>query len=164
MSRKVNRRQFVAASTVAGVGLALTGAAPSAEKPAFLGGKPVRTKGYQSWPMVDAADENSVLFGRELQVVSNVDQRDDEAEFARELLSRRANSRQEIPAAPRVDKGDQAITDLEFEIVQAQCRADFVLGIRRCVVEWPPAPKWSAVIRAARSVSSSKGVLASSHC
>jgi dTDP-4-amino-4,6-dideoxygalactose transaminase len=61
MSRTVNRRQFVAASTAAGVGLALTGAAPSAAKPAFLGGQPVRTKGYQSWPIVDAADEKSVL-------------------------------------------------------------------------------------------------------
>jgi perosamine synthetase len=61
MSREVNRRQFVAATTSAGVGLALTGAAQAAEKPALLDGKPVRTKGYQSWPMVDAADEKSVL-------------------------------------------------------------------------------------------------------
>lgn len=61
MSRGVNRRQFVAAATSAGVGLTVTGAAHAAEKPAALGGKPVRTKGYQSWPMVDAADEESVL-------------------------------------------------------------------------------------------------------
>jgi len=61
MSRGVNRRQFVAASASAGVGMALTGTARAADKPAFLGGKPVRTKGYQSWPMVDAADENAVL-------------------------------------------------------------------------------------------------------
>jgi perosamine synthetase len=61
MSREVNRRQFIAATTSAGAGLALTGAAPAAEKPAMLGGKPVRTKGYPSWPMVDAADEKSVL-------------------------------------------------------------------------------------------------------
>ncbi|MFH1921203.1 MAG: DegT/DnrJ/EryC1/StrS family aminotransferase [Planctomycetota bacterium] len=61
MSREVSRRQFISATTSAGVGLALTGATHAAEKPAFLGGKPVRTKGYQSWPMVDAADEKSVL-------------------------------------------------------------------------------------------------------
>ena len=61
MSREVNRRQFIATTTSAGVGLALTGAAQSAEKPAALGGTPVRTKGYQSWPMVDAADEKAVL-------------------------------------------------------------------------------------------------------
>ena len=61
MSSGVNRRQFVAASASAGVGMALTGSARAADKPAFLGGKPVRTKGYQSWPLVDAADENAVL-------------------------------------------------------------------------------------------------------
>ena len=61
MSRELNRRQFVAATTSAGVGLALTGVAQAAEKPAVLGGKPVRTGGYQSWPKVDAADEKSVL-------------------------------------------------------------------------------------------------------
>ena len=60
MSRGVNRRQFVAATTTAGVGLALTGVAQAAEKPAMLGGKPVRTKGYGSWPLVDDLDEKSV--------------------------------------------------------------------------------------------------------
>lgn len=59
MSREVNRRQFIAATTSAGVGLALTGAA-AAEKPALLGGTPVRTKGYQSWPIVASADEQAV--------------------------------------------------------------------------------------------------------
>ena len=61
MSREVNRRQFIAATASAGVGLALTGATQAAEKPAVLGGKPVRTKGYGAWPMVDAADEKAVL-------------------------------------------------------------------------------------------------------
>ncbi len=61
MSRKANRRQFIAATTSAGVGLALTGNARAAEKPAVLDGKPVRTKGYGSWPLVDADDEKSVL-------------------------------------------------------------------------------------------------------
>ena len=61
MSREVNRRQFIGATTSAGVGLTLAGAARSAEKPALLGGKPVRTKGYSSWPRVTGADEQSVL-------------------------------------------------------------------------------------------------------
>jgi perosamine synthetase len=61
MSREVSRRQFVAATTSAGVGLALTGVARAAEKPAALGGKPIRTEGYQSWPMVRPVDEKSVL-------------------------------------------------------------------------------------------------------
>ena len=61
MSREVNRRQFIAATTAAGVGLALTGATQAAEKPALLGGKPVRTKGYQSWPVARPTDEKAVL-------------------------------------------------------------------------------------------------------
>jgi dTDP-4-amino-4,6-dideoxygalactose transaminase len=61
MANHVNRRRFVAATASAGVGLALTGAVPAADKPAFLGGQPVRTKGYLSWPLVDAADEQAVL-------------------------------------------------------------------------------------------------------
>ncbi len=61
MSREVSRRQFIGATTSAGVGLALAGTARAAEKPAILGGKPVRAKGYQSWPLVDVADEQAVL-------------------------------------------------------------------------------------------------------
>ncbi len=57
----VNRREFVAATTTAGVGLALAGVAQGADKPAKLGGNPVRTKGYGSWPLVDDLDEKSVL-------------------------------------------------------------------------------------------------------
>jgi len=60
MSRGVNRRQFIAATSAAGVGLALAGAASAGEKPAALGGKPVRTKGYPSWPMVHDSDEKAV--------------------------------------------------------------------------------------------------------
>ena len=62
MSLEVNRRQFVAATASAGVGLALTGGTQAAEKPAFLGGKRVRTKkGYQTWPIVTPMSEKSVL-------------------------------------------------------------------------------------------------------
>ena len=65
MSHQVNRRQFIVATTSAGVGVGLTltgtGHARAAEKPALLGGKPVHSGGYPSWPMVTSADENSVL-------------------------------------------------------------------------------------------------------
>ncbi len=60
MKSEVNRRQFIAATTAAGAALTLTGAAGDAGKPAKLGGKPVRTKGFQSWPVVNAGDEKSV--------------------------------------------------------------------------------------------------------
>ena len=61
MSREVSRRRFVAAATAGSVGLALTGTARAAEKPAMLGGKRLRTQGYQHWPMVEAPDEQAVL-------------------------------------------------------------------------------------------------------
>jgi len=61
MSRQVNRRQFVAATTSVGVGLVLTGVGRGADKPALLGGKPMRSGGYPSWPVVTPADEKSVL-------------------------------------------------------------------------------------------------------
>lgn len=61
MSRGLSRRGFIAASTAAGVGLTLTSPAAAAEKPAVLGGKPVRKGGYQSWPVVKEEDEKAVL-------------------------------------------------------------------------------------------------------
>jgi perosamine synthetase len=61
MTREVNRRQFIAATTSAGVGLALMGARENTAKPALLGGAPVRTAGYQPWPVATAEDELAVL-------------------------------------------------------------------------------------------------------
>lgn len=65
MSRDVNRRQFIAAATSAGVGLALAGSVQAADKaidkPAMLGGKPVRMTGGPSWPQVADKDEKAVL-------------------------------------------------------------------------------------------------------
>ena len=61
MTREVNRRDFMAASATAGVGLALVGAVQAAPKPALLGGTPVRTEGFQSWPVPTEEDEQAVL-------------------------------------------------------------------------------------------------------
>jgi dTDP-4-amino-4,6-dideoxygalactose transaminase len=61
MSHQVNRRQFVAATTSAGLGLTLAGTTRAADKPAILGGNPIRKSSYPSWPIVDAADEKAVL-------------------------------------------------------------------------------------------------------
>jgi len=62
MNGEVNRRQFIAATTAAGVGLTLPQVVRSAEKPALLGGKPVRAKGgSKPWPMVSERDEKAVL-------------------------------------------------------------------------------------------------------
>ncbi len=52
MSRQVSRRQFMATTTAATVGVAVSTSSQAGEKPALLGGKPVRTKGYASWPWV----------------------------------------------------------------------------------------------------------------
>lgn len=61
MKSEFNRRQFIAATTAAGAALTLTGAAGETGKPAKLGGKPVRTKSFPSWPNVGAAEEKGVL-------------------------------------------------------------------------------------------------------
>ena len=63
MSEPMNRRRFVAATAAAGFGLAAGGAgsAAPADKPALLGGKPVRTKGFPGWPNVAEPDEKAVL-------------------------------------------------------------------------------------------------------
>jgi dTDP-4-amino-4,6-dideoxygalactose transaminase len=63
MSDLLNRRRFVAATAAAGLGLAAmrdATAAASAEKPALLGGKPVRTKDFQPWPVATDLDAESV--------------------------------------------------------------------------------------------------------
>lgn len=61
MSHEVNRRAFLAAATAAGVGAVMTGRVGAAEeKPAILGGSPVRTQGYPSWPIVRETDGKAV--------------------------------------------------------------------------------------------------------
>lgn len=62
MGREVSRRQFVAATTSAGVGPALNEVTRAAEEPAVLGRRPICARGYQSWAMVDAADQEAVWF------------------------------------------------------------------------------------------------------
>lgn len=61
MSGEFNRRRFLAAAAAAGVGLMLKGAYAAAEKPALLGGKPVRTGPFPSWPVFDEKDEEALL-------------------------------------------------------------------------------------------------------
>ena len=63
MTSQFDRREFLTAATAAGVAFSgvATHAATAADKPAILGGKPVRTGGSrQSWPMVSEADEKAV--------------------------------------------------------------------------------------------------------
>jgi len=62
MSESMNRREFVAATAAAGIGLAAAGAARGAavEKPACLGGKKAFTGSFSGWPNVTEADEQAV--------------------------------------------------------------------------------------------------------
>lgn len=60
MSTSMNRRDFVAAAAAAGVALSVGTSAKAADKPAALGGKPVRTKPFPRWPVVNEADEKAV--------------------------------------------------------------------------------------------------------
>lgn len=70
MSNKFNRRQFIqtagagiAALHLAGVGGSRSPAAASSgiAKPAMLGGKPVRTSPFPSWPIIDQRDDRGLL-------------------------------------------------------------------------------------------------------
>ncbi len=62
MQTQVTRRRFLAATTAAGVGLTLGRArGAAAEKPARLGGKPVRTEPFPSWPVFDQSEEQALL-------------------------------------------------------------------------------------------------------
>ncbi|MDH4239185.1 MAG: DegT/DnrJ/EryC1/StrS family aminotransferase [Phycisphaerae bacterium] len=69
MNKKdLNRRQFLSAASAATLAAAASKAIPAygnvskkADKPAILGGKPVRTKPWPPWPVWDKSAEESVL-------------------------------------------------------------------------------------------------------
>jgi len=54
MSQRLSRRNFLAASTAGAAG-----AVQVAEKPALLGGKPVRTERFPSWPVINSVEEKA---------------------------------------------------------------------------------------------------------
>lgn len=57
MQNRFTRRTFIAASTIAGFSLATTRLrASSIDKPALLGGTPVRTEPFPSWPVYDETE------------------------------------------------------------------------------------------------------------
>ncbi len=66
---KVRRRQFLAAASVGSLSAVATGSTPSvasvfskdASKLAVLGGEPVRSEPFPSWPIWDDADEQAVI-------------------------------------------------------------------------------------------------------
>jgi len=63
----LTRRQFICSSSAGVIAAASPGIpafgniSKNVAKPALLGGQPVRTKPFTSWPFIDAADEKSVL-------------------------------------------------------------------------------------------------------
>jgi dTDP-4-amino-4,6-dideoxygalactose transaminase len=62
MAGQFSRREFMAAATAAGVGLSLSsGTCAAAEKPALLGGTPVRKRRFASWPVKDAKEDKAIL-------------------------------------------------------------------------------------------------------
>jgi perosamine synthetase len=68
MKNSLTRRQFLGSTAVAtaGVSLSLAAAArgqstPAADKPALLGGKPVRTRPAHKWPVFDEREDKAML-------------------------------------------------------------------------------------------------------
>ncbi len=58
----MNRRQFLATTTVAGVGMTLTNAfGGDAARPAILGGTPVRTAAWPKWPVANQVEDKFLL-------------------------------------------------------------------------------------------------------
>jgi dTDP-4-amino-4,6-dideoxygalactose transaminase len=57
----MNRREFVATTAVAGLGLAMSGGISAAEKPALLGGTPVHKGGWPPWPQWRQSWEPEIL-------------------------------------------------------------------------------------------------------
>jgi dTDP-4-amino-4,6-dideoxygalactose transaminase len=58
--QKMNRRKFVGAVSAGGALGAASLASATTEAPALLGGKPVRTEKFPSWPVIDSRDENGI--------------------------------------------------------------------------------------------------------
>src|SRR6266516_5460232 len=67
MKDKLNRRNFVRATSVAGAGLAFGlpqithGAGSETAKPALLGGPKAQTGGFPGWPVFDQTEEKALL-------------------------------------------------------------------------------------------------------
>jgi perosamine synthetase len=62
---KINRRHFLGATAATGAalgaGLTPNLALAADERPALLGGKPVRSQGFPSWPVLDGLEEKAML-------------------------------------------------------------------------------------------------------
>src|SRR5271165_4545276 len=62
MKSSLDRRSFLATSAAASAALTVTSTTTAAEdKPALLGGKPVRREPFPSWPRYDQRDEKNLL-------------------------------------------------------------------------------------------------------
>jgi dTDP-4-amino-4,6-dideoxygalactose transaminase len=66
MNARLNRRNFIGKTSVAGAGLALSfpqviRASQSAAKPAMLGGPKARAGGFPGWPVFDQTEEKALL-------------------------------------------------------------------------------------------------------
>jgi dTDP-4-amino-4,6-dideoxygalactose transaminase len=61
MDPTLNRRQFIASSSAAGAAIWINPAAPADDKPALLGGTPVRREGFASWPAIDPGAEKALV-------------------------------------------------------------------------------------------------------
>ncbi|MEK7408912.1 MAG: DegT/DnrJ/EryC1/StrS family aminotransferase [Acidobacteriota bacterium] len=60
MNNDLNRRSFLAAAPAAGLAMTSSGALAAGEKPVLLGGKPVRTQRFPSWPVSDQREEQAL--------------------------------------------------------------------------------------------------------
>ena len=60
MDANVDRREFLAAASAAGASFCMSSARAGEDKPAILGGKPVRRGGFPGWPAIDPGAEKAL--------------------------------------------------------------------------------------------------------
>jgi len=74
MNRPLSRRRFLAATAAAGAGITFRGTSAAApEKPALLGGTPVRKDGFPGWPVFDEREEKETFASRSFQAIYGKD-------------------------------------------------------------------------------------------
>ena len=73
-----------------------------------------------------ALDEQRILAGLELQVVAQVQRRDDDAGIQRELPPDGTDAGKEVPVLVLVDQGDKPVSDFQLKGIQGQERRDFL--------------------------------------
>src|SRR5579883_570045 len=79
-------------------------------------------------PDLDLLDPHDIAVGAELHVVLDAHRREDETHLARELATERLDLIGEAMAARVVDERDEAVAELDADVIELESRRDRLLG------------------------------------